>query len=481
VSDGTNTANGVVTIQLVGIEVSPANFAVLENTVSTLPALNGRILDVKSGSTFTFSSPSVPVGDGTVEFTDAAKGILGYTPPSSTFTATFPVQYTLSDGTNVTSGVVNLSVAPLVTSPLLIPVAVQTEASELPGLVENGNVKDISNSATYTFSNPIVAAGDGTVKFTNATTGTLTYTPPSVTFFGVVQVTYTVTDAAHNAASGSVIINVEETIRPSNDGPIEAVAGRALTILPGQILGNDVAAPNGLLPSVGSVGDAQNGTVVRDADGSVTFTPTYGGPASFAYTDTDADHDASLTATVTLNVKYESTITWANPGDITYGTPLSGAQLDAYANVPGTLIYSPPLGTYLHVGNGQTLSVVFTPSDTALFTDASATAIINVGPAPPPGLSVGTHSFSGRVKRKIGGVIAQLHTTLSRLKPTYYSALVNWDDGVIQRGKLAKSGAHGFKLNATHTYRLRGTYVVSVTISDPLGDSLTKSFEVIVH
>jgi Bacterial Ig domain len=387
----------------------------------------------------------------------------------------------LSDGTNVTSGVVELSVAPLVTSPLLIPVAVQTEASELPGLVANGNVKDVLSNATYTFSNPIVAPGDGTVKFTNANTGTLTYTPPSDTFFGVVQVTYTVTDSALKSATGTVIINVEETIRPSDDGPISAVAGRALTILPGQILGNDVAAPDGLKPSIGSVGNAVNGKVVLNGDGSVTFTPTYGGPASFDYTDTDADRDASLAATVTLNVKYESTITWANPSGIVYGTPLSGLQLDAYANVPGTLTYSPPAGTYLHVGSGQTLSVVFTPSDASLFTDASATVSINVGPAPPPGLSVVSHSFSGRVRRKIGGVIAQLHTALSRLKPTYYSALINWDDGDIQGGRLTKSGAHGFKLNASHTYRVRGSYLVSVTISDPLGNSLTESFEVFVH
>ena len=81
----------------------------------------------------------------------------------------------------------------------------------------------------------------------------------------------------------------------------------------------------------------------------------------------------------------------------------------------------------------------------------------------------------------MGGVIAQLHTTLSKLKTTYYSALVNWDDGVVQRGKLAKSGTHGFKLNATHNYRVAGSYRVSVTISDPLGDSLTESFVVSVH
>ena len=230
VSDGTNTANGIVTIQLVGIVANPANFSVLQNTQSTLPALAGRIIDVESDPTFTFSSPSVPAGDGTVEFTDTTKGILGYTPPNSTFTGTFPVQYTVSDGTNSTSGVLNLTVAPLITSPLLIPVALQTQPTNVPSLVASGNVQDIAANPSYTFSNLIVAPGDGTVQLTDATTGTLTYTPPSASFFGVVQVTYTVTDGANNSASGNVIINVEQTIQPKDDGPITAVAGKPLTI-----------------------------------------------------------------------------------------------------------------------------------------------------------------------------------------------------------------------------------------------------------
>ena len=141
----------------------------------------------------------------------------------------------------------------------------------------------------------------------------------------------------------------------------------------------------------------------------------------------------------------------------------------------------PRAGTVLPVGNGQTLAVVFTPFDTTDYTDGYATATINVQPAPPPGLTVQTHSFSGRVRRKVGGVIAQLHTTLSKLKTTYYSAVVNWDDGVVQNGKLAKSGTHGFKLNATHKYAVAGSYDASVTVSDPLGDSVTETFVVSVH
>jgi hypothetical protein len=160
---------------------------------------------------------------------------------------------------------------------------------------------------------------------------------------------------------------------------------------------------------------------------------------------------------------------------------LGYTQLDAAANTPGTFGYFPSVGTVLPVGNGQALAVVFTPFDTTDFTIGFTTASINVQPSPPPGLSVQTHSFSGRVRRPVGGVVAQLHTSLSKLKTTYYSALINWSDGVVQKGKLAKSGTHGFKLNATHKYRVAGRYDVSVTISDPVGDSVTKLFVVSVH
>ncbi|MGO9108625.1 MAG: hypothetical protein ACLP9L_05270 [Thermoguttaceae bacterium] len=75
-------------------------------------------------------------------------------------------------------------------------------------------------------------------------------------------------------------------------------------------------------------------------------------------------------------------ITWSNPADITYGTPLTSTQLDATANVPGTFVYKPISGTVLNVGKNQTLSVTFTPADTTDYTTASDSVSINVFSAP---------------------------------------------------------------------------------------------------
>ncbi len=80
-------------------------------------------------------------------------------------------------------------------------------------------------------------------------------------------------------------------------------------------------------------------------------------------------------------------VTWANPSDVVYGTALSSSQLNATAtydatNVPGTLTYSPAAGTYLTAGNGQTLSVRFTPNDTNSFLPVTNHVAVNVLKAP---------------------------------------------------------------------------------------------------
>ena len=78
-------------------------------------------------------------------------------------------------------------------------------------------------------------------------------------------------------------------------------------------------------------------------------------------------------------------ITWSNPPNIVFGSALGAGTLNATANVPGTFVYSPPAGTVLAVGNAQTLSVLFTPTDLVNYTTANATVQINViGPPSSP-------------------------------------------------------------------------------------------------
>jgi hypothetical protein len=104
---------------------------------------------------------------------------------------------------------------------------------------------------------------------------------------------------------------------------------------------------------------------------SVQFTPT----------DTAAYTTATATTSIIVN-KATPTITWSAPAAITYGTPLSGTQLNATANVLGTFVYTPPVGTVLTAGT-HTLSVEFIPTDPADHTIATATTSIIVNKATP--------------------------------------------------------------------------------------------------
>src|SRR5207302_2253551 len=85
-----------------------------------------------------------------------------------------------------------------------------------------------------------------------------------------------------------------------------------------------------------------------------------------------------------INVlKATPVITWTMPADIVYGTALSATQLNASSSVAGTFVYTPPTGTVLSAGAAETLSVAFTPTDSANYTSTTKTVSINVLKATP--------------------------------------------------------------------------------------------------
>src|SRR5207248_11475772 len=99
---------------------------------------------------------------------------------------------------------------------------------------------------------------------------------------------------------------------------------------------------------------------------------------SVAFTPTDAANYTTASKTVSINVlKATPVLTWATPVDIIYGTALSATQLNASSSVAGTFVYTPPAATVLSAGAAQTLSVAFTPTDSANYTTASKTVRIH--------------------------------------------------------------------------------------------------------
>lgn len=122
--------------------------------------------------------------------------------------------------------------------------------------------------------------------------------------------------------------------------------------------------------------------------GTFAYTPTAGTvlnagtqKLSVAFTPTDSTKYNTASASVSLTIdKGTPTITWAAPAPIAQGTALSATQLNAIASVGGTFVYTPPASTVLALGT-QTLSVAFTPTDSANYNTASASVSITVNSA----------------------------------------------------------------------------------------------------
>ncbi|MGA8908099.1 MAG: RHS repeat-associated core domain-containing protein, partial [Acidobacteriaceae bacterium] len=81
-------------------------------------------------------------------------------------------------------------------------------------------------------------------------------------------------------------------------------------------------------------------------------------------------------------VNFKAVVEWSSPAAITYGMALSGTQLNATANVPGTFTYTPATGAVPTAGT-DTLSVLFTPTDTTDYTTATASVALTVDQAAP--------------------------------------------------------------------------------------------------
>jgi len=150
-------------------------------------------------------------------------------------------------------------------------------------------------------------------------------------------------------------------------------------------------SPGGLTPAGGDVTFSDESGVLDTeplANGTATFTTTsltagmhavsasFGGAPGF--------DPSSTTASVSVTISQGApVITWASPADLGYGTALGTAQLHATASVPGTFTYMPPTGTVLGAGDSQTLTAIFTPTDSTDYTNVTKTVTINIDQATP--------------------------------------------------------------------------------------------------
>jgi RHS repeat-associated protein len=133
------------------------------------------------------------------------------------------------------------------------------------------------------------------------------------------------------------------------------------------------------------------------------------GPTSPAPGKNNSSGGSSGSTPGTTSSVFTAFVHWKTPADITYGTPLSGTQLNATANMPGTFTYSPAAGTVLKAGKHQKLSVTFFAQDGE---QVKASVYINVLPAPvmiewnpPANINYGTPLSGAQLNATASAVI----------------------------------------------------------------------------
>src|SRR5205823_2413985 len=208
-----------------------------------------------------------------------------------------------------------------------------------------------------TFGSPsCTAAGAG-----STCTEAVTYTPNS-NYFGSDTFTYKANDGQIDSAPATVSLTIRPKVTVTADN-------KAITYGDPEPSFTYTTSPTTTLTSITC---GVSGTHTAAGTYTITCSQPNGANPNYAL--------VFVNGTLTIG-KATPTITWANPADITYGTALSGTQLNATASVPGSFVYTPAAGTVLPAGANQTLSTTFTPTDTTNYTTANKSVTLTVNKA----------------------------------------------------------------------------------------------------
>ena len=196
----------------------------------------------------------------------------------------------------------------------------------------------VVNGQTAAAGGSVTIAGVGTL--TIAANGAYVFTPVADWHGTVPQVTYTATDGNSN---GTVTSTLDIVVTPVVDIANDTIATHAGTPVVVPVLGNDGFENPGAAVTVVTAG--AHGTVVINANGTVTYTPVAGyvGPDSFTYTVTSGG--VTETATVIVDVTNVPPVARPDTGSVDEdGPPLvrnAATGVLASAGVPGSVDSDP--------------------------------------------------------------------------------------------------------------------------------------------
>ena len=213
-----------------------------------------------------------------------ANGTVNYQPLGD-FNGTDSFTYTISDGNGGTSSAtVTVTVLPANDAPQATDDAVSVDEDDSVTISVLDNDSDIDGDILSVIS--VGAAANG-AAILNAD-GTITYSP-TADFNGTDSFTYSISDGNGGTSSATVTV----TVNPVADNPSaedDAVTTAIDTPIMIDVLAND-PNPDGVSLSVTGISGAANGSVVVNADNTVSYSGNagYTGLDSFTYDITDGN------------------------------------------------------------------------------------------------------------------------------------------------------------------------------------------------
>ncbi|MBQ7589615.1 MAG: hypothetical protein IJU47_02890, partial [Verrucomicrobia bacterium] len=298
--------------------------------------------------------------------------------------------------------------------------------------------------------------------------GDFVYDPTlPVTLDQVPEQTLTVTfTPTGNSATNYEAVTVTRTVEVFTKVPVTITWATPLDIYYGTALGLAMEMDQrGILDpdrkiQLNALAKTEDGTKV---DGRYVYIPEEGNilPAGrhelkVTFTPTDSDTYETATGSVWINVlKATPIVTWDPLSPITYGTPLSGDQLNAEFTwtiggqdvvVDGTPVYTPADGEILPVGENR-LSVTFTPTDTDNYEVVTATATVVVEKEDP---TIEWGDQAGKLQDIVYGTALKLGEQLN--------AVAKDSTGAEIPGTYAYDPAEGTILNAADDQPITVTF-----------------------
>ena len=213
-----------------------------------------------------------------------------------------------------------------------VTISILGNDSDPDGTLDPSTVSIVAGPSNGT----LVVNADGSVDYT-----------PNANYNGPDSFTYTVQDDEGNTSNvATVNLTIDNTQEPpvAVDDSATTAEDTAVTI---NVLANDSDPDGALVPGTVTIaGQPSNGTVVVNADGTVTYTPdaNYNGADSFSYTVTDDEGNVSNVATVNLTidntqeppVAVDDSATTAEDTAVTINVLANDSDPDG-ALVPGTV------------------------------------------------------------------------------------------------------------------------------------------------